>query len=156
MTTTSTIYVSEQIDTSDRRGTRSTPGALVIVCPTAPTRTLFVRDALSHLGTLHRNEDRFDAAVLACDARSDWSAIHTRALIARALLALIAPGGRFLLQAPHGFAHRPMLLALLEALAQLTPRGDVSFGIEFGASVISDGTSVRDARGQSPTAQDVN
>jgi hypothetical protein len=136
MTTNATIYVSEKLGASDglRPPFAGPPGSLVIVRPEAPTQRLLARDALTHLSVLRRSDDRFDVAVLACDSRADWPAMHTRALIARALLALLAPGGRFLLEAPHGFAHRPLLLALLEALAQLAPRGDVSFGIEFEPS----------------------
>ena len=141
MTRETTIYVTERDELTDglRRVESSTQGSLVIVRPEAPARRLLVRDALTHLGALRRNDDRFELAVLACDARADWNAMHTRALIARALLVLVAPGGRFLIEAPRAIAHRPLLLALLEALAQLAPRSDVAFGVEFEAPMIGGG-----------------
>ena len=144
MTRDTTIYVSERLEPTEclRRATSTSPGSIVIVRPEAPAQRLLVRDALAHLSALRRGDDRFDLAVLACDDRADWAAMHTRALIARALLALIAPGGRFLLEAQRGFAQRTALLALLEALAKLAPRGDVSFGVEFEASVLGVGIPI--------------
>jgi hypothetical protein len=158
MTRDTTIYVSERIEPTEslKRAANASMGSIVIVRPAAPTQRLLVKDALTHLGALRRGDDRFDLAVLACDERSDWAAMHTRALIARSLLQLIAPGGRFLLEAPRGFAHRPVLLALLEALAQLAPRGDVSYGVEFEASVLVPGVPFCEGQRRISPAADAN
>ncbi len=131
MTTISTIYTWEHAPSDAAAGR-----LLVIVSPRQTTRALVVRDALTHLAAIRNEDDRFESAVLACDTRCDWPSMHTRALVARALLALVAPGGQFLLHAPQGFPERPLLLALLEALTQLSPRGDVSFGIQFDAALV--------------------
>lgn len=77
----------------------------------------FLHESLAAIEAVRQRGERCSRATLSCDGRSDWSAMHCRALISRALLTILEPDGVLTLQAPPGALDmRVPLVALADSL----------------------------------------